>query len=1043
MKIIYLPLLLLLLFASRVNAQKWNVENPPGPNKKVPLTLTEGTWMDVDVSPDGKTIVFDLLGDIYSMPLAGGKTTLLAGGKAWEVQPRYSPDGKLISYTSDKDGTNNIWVMNSDGGSKHAISTENPGMVNNATWTPDGQFVVARKQAGNVGEIWLYPKTGGDGIQLTATDHDRDKGEPVISPDGKFLYWSEQQATNTGQQFANPDKGIFVIKSLNRETGEIKTISGMGGGAGRPQISPDGKLMAFVKRVRLKSVLCLRNTRTGEEWAVYDDLSHDQQETPALFGIYPNFSWTPNGKNLVFYAKGKLLNLSIDSLNKTTIPFEVTSQQNITEALHYQQKVFTDNFSVKMIRQLTTSPDGKTVAFSAAGYIYTKVLPSADPVRITNTTDLEYSPSFSPDGKLLVYIDWSDELKGSINTYDLTAHTVTRLTSEKGIYFSPKFSNKGDKIIFTKGAGNSVLGFAFGENPGVYIMPVTGGTPKLVINNGSNAQFAANDSKIYYQNGDGNKKMFMTSDTSGANRQVLYTSTHPTEFNPSPDGKWLAFTELFNCYVTPMINTGSPQDISVDNAAIPITKLGRDAGMNVHWSKDSQKLMWTLGSRYYTSTVDNFADTTSIDIGLKLKTDVPDGKIALKNARIITMKDDEVIESGTIVIDQNKIVAIGKVADVQIPADAKVYDMAGKTIMPGMIDVSAHLNPSDNGLAPQEDWNYYANLAYGVTTTLDLSTNNEMVFNQAEMIRAGHMVGPRVFAAGTLLYGADGDNFEDARAQIRGLKSFGAFVVKTDAQLNRAQRQQAVAAARELQMEVIPGGKPDIFTAMTMVVDGNTGVEHNLPVWPVYNDVKNLWNSSKTAYTPSLIISTGTQPGENFWYDRLEVWKNEHLLNFTPQYIVDARARRRSTSEYGDYGHFDISKYVKQIADGGTKVNVGSNGELQGLGTHWEMWMLAQGGMTPLQAIRCATLNGAYYLGMDKEIGSLEIGKLADLVVMNDNPLDDIRNSESVKYVMVNGRLYDTDSMNEIGNHDKPRLHFWWQMSRGQLISLPVTQDGY
>ena len=1061
--------LLFLLIATTVNAQRWSVETPPGPSKKVTITTNEGTWMDLDVSPDGKTIVFDLLGDIYNLPIEGGKATLLAGGKAWEIQPRFSPDGKQISYTSDKDGADNIWIMNADGTDKHAVTKETFRLLNNAAWTPDGLYLVARKHFTNTrslgaGELWLYSKAGGDGIQLTKRKNDeQDAGEPTASPDGKFIYWSEDVTPGPNFQYnKDPNQGIYGIKRLNRETGEINTVAGGAGGACRPQLSPDGKLMAFVKRVRLKSVLYLHNIATGEEWPVYDDLSHDQQETWAIFGVYPNFAWTPDSKNLIFYAKGKIWNMDITTLNATNVPFDVTSTQTISDALHFPQKVFQDEFTAKMIRQLVTSPDNKTVAFNAAGYIYTKTLPDGIPTRITANNDFEYAPEFSPDGKSLIYIDWTDELKGTINRIDLTTHVVTRLIAEKGFYYTPKFSNKGDKIIYRKGEGNDVTGFAYGENPGIYIIPSIGGTPQMVINNGINPQFSTDDSKIYYQSGDGDKKTFRVMDISGANQKTLYTSTYATQFNPSPDGKWMAFTELFNCYITPMVYTGSPQDLSENNKAIPLTKITKDAGTYLHWSKDSQKLMWTLGPKYYARDVNSIlnpsaVDTAGTDLNLKLKTDVPTGKIAFKNARIITMKDDQVIENATIVVDQNKIIAIGKNEEVQIPADAKVYDIAGKTIMPGIVDVHAHLHPSPDGISPQQDWNYYANLSYGVTTAHDPSTNTEMVFSQAEMVKAGHMVGPRIYSTGTILYGADGDfkavinSLDDARSHLRRLKAVGAFSVKSYNQPRREQRQEIIAAARELQMQVVPEGGSTFNTNMNMILDGHTGIEHNIPVWPVYKDVKLLWNNSKSGYTPTLIVSYGTQFGENYWYDRLEVWKNEHLLNFVPQYIVDARSRRRTESEYGDYGHIEISKYVKQISDGGTKVNLGSHGQLQGYGAHWELWMLAQGGMAPLDAIRCATINGASYLGMEKEIGSLEIGKLADLIVLNANPLEDIRNSEKIKYVMVNGRLYDSESMNEIGNNPKPRMHFWWQMTRGDMISLPVentetyqfnTQDG-
>lgn len=1052
----------LLLFQSSLFAQKWNIENAGGQAKRVTITTEEGTWMNLDVSPDGQTIVFDLLGDIYTIPIKGGKATLLAGGRAWEIQPRFSPDGKQISYTSDKDGADNIWVMNADGSAKHPVTKETFRLLNNASWTPDGQYLVARKhftatRSLGAGEMWMYHKNGGDGIQLTKRKNDQqDAGEPAVSPDGKYVYWSEDVTPGpTFEYNKDPNKGIYAIKRLNRETGQIETVAGGPGGACRPQLSPDGKMMAFVRRVRLKSVLYLQNLATGEEWPVYDELSHDQQETWAIFGTYPNFAWTPDSKNLIFYAKGKIWNLDINTLNPLLVPFEVTSQQTVAEALHFPQRVFSDEFTAKMIRQLTTSPDGKRVAFNAAGHIYIKDLPNGKPERITSTPDLEYEPDFSPDGKSLIYVDWTDELKGSINKIDLTTHVVSRLTIDKGFYYSPKFNNKGDRIVFRKGEGNEVLGYAFGKNPGIYVISANGGTPKMVINNGIRPQYSADDSKIYYQSSEGDKKAFKMMDTTGANQRTLYTSTYATQFAPSPDGKWMAFTELFNCYITPMTTTGAPQDLSASNKSLPLNRLTHDAGTYLEWSKDSQKMMWTLGPKYYTRDIRNAftfvegsaeripaADTAGTDIGLKIKTDVPTGKIAFTNARIITMKGDEVIEKGTIVIDQNKIVAIGK--DVQAPADAKVFDVTGKTIMPGIVDVHAHLHASPDGISPQQDWNYFANLAYGVTTAHDPSANTEMVFSQSEMVKAGEMVGPRIYSTGTILYGADGDfkavinSLDDARSNLRRLKAVGAFSVKSYNQPRREQRQQIIEAARELQMQVVPEGGSTFFTNMNMILDGHTGIEHNIPVWPIYKDVKALWNDSKSGYTPTLIVCYGTQFGENYWYDRTEVWKNDRLLNFTPQGIVDARSRRRTTSEYGDYGHIDVSRYVKQIADGGTKVNLGSHGQLQGLGAHWELWMLTQGGMTPMQAIRCATMNGASYLGMDREIGSLEPGKLADLIVMNQNPLDDIRYSDNIKYVMVNGRLYNAESMNEIGNREKPRLRFWWQMNRGEMVSVPV-----
>lgn len=1052
------------LLASHLSAQqnpKWNVEKPTGPSKSLSFQTNEGTWMNLDLSPDGQLIVFDLLGDIYKMPVTGGKATLLAGGMASEVQPRFSPNGKYISYTSDKEGGDNIWIMNTDGTGKRAITKETFRLLNNAVWTPDSEYLIARKhftsgRSLGAGEMWMYHiARGGEGVQLTKRKNDQqDAGEPEISPDGKYVYFSEDVSPGPLFQYnKDPNGEIYNIRRLNRETGIIETVAGGSGGAMRPQISPDGKFLAFVRRVRLNTELFIQDLQTGEEWSVYDDLTHDQQEAWAIFGLYPNFAWTPDSREIIFYAEGKIRKLEVLTQYLSEIPFEVSVNQTITDALHYEQKVFNEEFLVKMIRQLSTSPDGKKIAFNAAGYIYLKDLPNGKPIRISTGNEFEFEPEFSPDGKSLVYVSWSDDNRGSIMKYSIPDSSFMKLSTEKGYYYSPKFSNKGDKIVYRKGGGNDVLGYAFGKNPGIYIMPANGGAPTLVLNNGIRPGFNSNDSRIFFQSSEAGKKALKSMDLNGGNIRTHYTSTYANVFSPSPDGKWIAFTELFNVYITPFANTGMALDLSSNNKSLPLTKVSKDAGTYIHWSKDSKRLNWTLGPKYFSKDINSSfsflagtdkttkSDSLGLDIDLRLKSDLPEGKIAITNARIITMKGDEVIENGTIVIDQNKIAAIG--ANVSIPEGARVINASGKTIMPGIIDVHSHLRASSDGVSPQQDWSYYANLAFGVTTSHDPSANTEMVFSQADMVRTGAMVGPRVYSTGTILYGADGDfktvvnSLDDARSALRRMKAVGAFSVKSYNQPRRDQRQQIIQAARELQLEVVPEGGSTFFHNLTHIQDGHSSLEHNIPQVPLFKDVKALWNKSTTSYTPTLIVSYGSQSGENYWYDRTNVWENERLLSYTPRYIIDSRSRRRTTSEFADYGHIKVARAAKELSDGGTKINLGAHGQLQGLGAHWELWMFAQGGMSSLQAIRSATLNGAEHLGMAKEIGSLETGKLADMLILDANPLDDIRNTEKIKFVIINGRIYDTETMNETISREKARNLFWWQMSRSESYTIP------
>ena len=1037
---------------------KWKVEAEHGPQKEVTVTTNEGTWMSVDVSPDGKEIIFDMLGDLYIMPAAGGKAKLLRSGRAYEVQPRFSPNGQYISFTSDAGGGDNIWIMQRDGSDAKQITNENFRLLNNAVWTPDGEYIVARKHFTNTrslgaGEMWMYHRTGGTGVQLTKRKNDQqDAGEPFASPDGKHIYFSEDMSGGSTFEYnKDPNGQIYVIRRVDRNTGEIENVVTGNGGSVRPVISRDGKLMAFVRRVRTKSVLFVHDLKTGEEWPIYDNLNHDQQEAWAVFGLYPYFSWTPDNKQIVFWAGGKINKVDVASKQVTNIPFEATATHQITDAVrhdHSKEGLSPKQFTAKTIRHAVTSPDGKTLVFNAAGYIYKKELPNGKPERINKGQDFEFYPSFSPDGKSIVYTTWNDDSFSSIYKLDIRKKNgkPTKLTTEKGFYNEPQFSPNGKYIVYTREGGNSHQGYAHSKEKGIYYMPADGGKATLVQENGSSPQFNATSDRIFFTGRAGEKYAFMSVDLNGKEERTHYTSTYTDQFYPSPDNKWIAFVELFNGYIAPFSNNGAGMDLSAETKAVPVARFTRDAGTSIHWSADSKKVNWVLGDAYFSNDLkDRFKfvagapeelpaiDTTGTEIGLVLNTDIPEGKVAFTNARIITMKGGEVIEGGTVVVDGNRIVAVGK--DVQVPKDAKLIDANGKTIMPGLVDVHAHLGTFRLGMSPQKQWSYYANLAYGVTTTHDPSSTTEMVFSQSEAVKSGAMIGPRIYSTGTILYGADGNfkavinSLDDARSHLRRLKAVGGFSVKSYNQPRREQRQQVIQAARELDMSVYPEGGSTFFHNMTMILDGHTGVEHNIPVAPLYKDVIEVWKASNSGYTPTLIVNYGAVNGEYYWYQNTNVWEKERLLKFTPRSVIDGRARFVTQVPDEEYknGYFKTSEACKLLADNGVKVNLGAHGQLQGLGAHWELWMLQQGGMTNHEALRAATMHGAEYLGMSKEIGSLEVGKLADLIVLDKNPLENIQNSEHVQYTMVNGRLYDAATMAETGNYDKKPGIFWWE----------------
>ena len=1041
-------------------SKKWDVNNPhkDWSYKTFNLNTDEGTWMNLDISPDGKTIVFDMLGDIYTMPVTGGKAKALRTGLAFEVQPRYSPDGTYISFTSDAGGGNNIWVMTADGQNAKAITKEKYRLLNNAVWTPDGKSLVARKhytseRSVGAGEMWQYPLVGSAGLQITKRKNDQqDVNDPSISPDGRYLYYAEDMYPGGFFQYnKDPNSQIYVIKQYDFTTGKTKTITGGPGGAARPIISRDGKNLAFVKRIREQTVLYIHDLATGEEKPIYFDLDKDQQEAWAVFGVYPYFSWMPNNKDLVFWTAGKIHSINIDSKVIKNIPFEIDTSIKLTETHQVKREAFTENFSSKMIKDVKTSPNGNTIIFTSLGHIYKKTLPNGIPTRISNLSDFEADPSFSPDGKSVLFVTWNDENLGAIYSIKLDGSGLKKLTKQKGIYRTPIYDGSGSKIAYRKESGNGDQGFDFTKMTGIYTMNYTGSYPKRISESGEFPQFSEDNKRVFFQTGGaffGNlTKKLKSVDLSGNDEKSHFTSKLANRIVPSPDNKWVAIIHLHKVYITPFIQNGQEINLDIKTKSFHIESLSEEAGIDIHWGSSNKKVHWTLGGEYFTknlidNTKDPFAKTnldsskaTSSSINLTVKSDVPEGIIAFTNARLIIMNGNKVIEEGTIIINQNKIDTIGTSEKIAIPEGAKVYDMKGKTIMPGIVDVHAHVGAFRNGLSTQKHWQFYANLAFGVTTSHDPSVHTKAAFTLEELQKSGQTVGPRLFSTGFILYGAEGDfkavvnNLEDARFAIERTKAFGAKSVKSYNQPRREQRQQIMQAAKELGVNVVPEGGSNFYSNMSMIFDGHTGIEHNIPVNPVYKDVLSLWSNSKTGYTPTLIVNYGGMNGEMFFYEESNVWENETLLKYTPRYVIDTRSRHRIKIPRKEYenGHILTSKTVTDLSKMGVKVNLGAHGQLQGLGAHWELWMLHQGGMSNLEALKAATINGAEYIGIGDELGTLEVGKLADLIILDKNPLENIRHSNTVTHTMINGRLYDVTTMNEIGNYNTPRTKFYWE----------------
>ncbi len=606
-----------------------DINKPRADARTIAFEASEGTWMSLDVSPDGQTVAFDLLGDIYAMPIAGGRARPLTSGPAWDYHPRYSPDGKTIAFTSDRSGIENVWIMDADGGNPRAISAEKDEYVRSAAWTPDGNYLIARKETGKRAgippvELWIYNREGGGGIKLTSSDDVNNAGGAVVSRDGRSIYFSARQ-----RKFSyTPDlnDGLWQIWRYDRELADTFPVAEGFGGAVRPALSPDGKTMTYVSRRDGESVLVARDLPTGSERILARGVTRDEEEGFAQADLWPNYAFTPDGKSLVFSNKGKIVRLDLASLEIRDIPFTAPVSLAVAPRVTWQEKVESGPVVAKILRWPSQSPDGKTIAFEAFGRIWLQALDGAKasgtPKRLTKDDAAlpkrEYGPAWSPDGKSIAYVSWSDAEGGHLWKAPAAGGAPVKLTKVAGHYANPAWSPKGDKIALVRGSGLEFRGHQPEEEEffEAVVVDAAGGElkPVVVIKLANALHFhpevfwSGDGTRLYYRDPverkkptDDPKNDLVSVRLDGTDRRHLMRFPPVDDIVPSPDGQWVVFTSRDNVYVTalPGILLKEPPEVGLKEGALPVYRLSDDAGGYVRWADGGRTITWALGNTFY------------------------------------------------------------------------------------------------------------------------------------------------------------------------------------------------------------------------------------------------------------------------------------------------------------------------------------------------------------------------------------------------------------------------------------------------------------
>lgn len=1031
------------------------------PARTLDLTLSEATWMQPDVSPDGKTIIFNLLGDIYAIDAKGGDARPVLTGQAFETAPVFSSDGKSIAFISDRSGVTNLWVANADGTSPRQLSREDKLTVfATPVWAPDGSAVYVSRMKHPVlaFELWRFPLDGSEGKAVVKAQPNGEDWDnrinamgAAITADGRYAYYARKTG-HTWTEKAPPTWSI-ARRDLKSDVEDV-IIQGQGG-AMSPALSHDGRFIAYASRWKNQTGLRLRDLATGaDRWLTFP-IDHDGQEQGYYAGLTPRFTFTADDKALIASVDGKLRRIEVATGAATPIPFTVHAKVDLGPLTRVSQVEETGPVRARLIQAPSVSPDGNRFAFTALGGLYVQDLKAGGkPAKVKGAPAQAFQPRWSPDGKALVFVTWDPRGGGAIWRMPASGGKAVRLTADGAFYTEPTFSPDGASIVALKSSHYDRLRRASEASPDwptdIVRLPAAGGAQRLVAHTSSARllSFGADPKRVRFYAGavhsvplEGDEKPkaeFIGKARAWSQYVGVQTPVEEVKLSPAGDKAILrTAAELFLVDV-PAAAEGKTPEVNLETATSGVVKLTKIGADFFDWADGGKSIVWSVGSTLRKIAVADIdraspgaseAKALAVSAPVELPRDTPDGVVVLRGATVVTMRGDEVIQNADVVVSNGRIVSVGKAGATSLPKEAVVRDVSGKVITPGFIDAHAHWFDLRRQVQDPQPWSFLVSLSFGITSSLDPQTFTNDQFVYQDMADAGLTLAPRLYSTGPGVFTASRiDSQAEAEEVLKRYRdAYRTRNIKAYMVGDRAQRQYMVEAAKALGMMPTTEGASDLNLNLTHALDGFSGNEHALPVSPLREDVVQLFARSRTSLVPTLNVLYGGEPPLFDLIITRRPQDEPRLRRFMPPGALSAKLGDRRWTPPENMSYASFAKDALAIQRAGGVVGLGSHSEVQGLGFAWEMQLFASGGATPLETIRAATMGSAEAIGRTHDIGSLEPGKFADLLIFDADPLADIANVEKLGQVMKNGRLYEAATLDEIWPRRRELPSQWFQ----------------